>query len=89
MQVLEIIFAVSIAFIGLGMALALYRAIIGPDGATRAVISDLLFFSTICIVGIVGITKGSSIVFDIIVISGLLASVSSVALSRIINRGHR
>lgn len=89
MEVLEIIFAVAIAIIGLGIALALYRAIIGPDGATRAVISDLVFFSTISLIGIIGILDGSSIVFDVIMIAGLFGSVSSIALSRIINRGHR
>ncbi|MFY9191123.1 MAG: monovalent cation/H+ antiporter complex subunit F [Lawsonella sp.] len=89
MEILEVIFAVAIAFIGLGIALALYRAIIGPDGATRAVISDLVFFSTISLVGIIGILNGSSIVFDVIVIAGLLGAVSSIALARVINRGHR
>lgn len=89
MEVLTVIFGVSIAFIGIGMALALYRAIIGPDGATRAVISDLLFFSTIALVGIIGVMNGSSVVFDVIMIAGLFGSVSSIALSRVINRGHR
>lgn len=89
MTLLYSIFAICIGLISLGLSLALYRAIVGPDGATRAVIADLMFFGAISIIGIGGILAGASIVFDVVMLSALLSVASSVALSRVINRGHR
>lgn len=89
MMVLTIMFVIASAIIILGMLLGLYRGIKGPDGASRVAINDLLFYGMLCIVGFIGVLNASKVVFDVLLIGGLFGAVSTIALSRVINRGHR
>lgn len=89
MIVLTVMLVIASIIIVIGMLLALYRGIKGPDGASRVAISDLLFYGMLCIVGFIGILSSSPLVFDVLLVGGLFGTVSTIALSRVINRGHR
>ena len=52
-------------------------------------VSDLIYFSSIAIVTMLGIAVSSSIVLDVIFLSSMVGILATIALSRILTRGHR
>lgn len=89
MKTLTIMLSIASVIVIIGMLLGLYRGIKGPDGASRVAVDDLIFYGMLSVVGFIGIHNNSSILFDTLMIGGLFGAVSTIALSRVINRGHR
>lgn len=82
---------VSICGIILAAAIVagLIRVLTARDQGSRAVVSDLIYFSAIAIVTMLGIAVSSSVVLDVIFLASMVGILATIALSRILTRGHR
>lgn len=67
----------------------LFRVAIAPDPASRAVVGDLVFFSGIGLIVILGLFKESAAAVDAALIASVLGILATVALARILTRGRR
>ena len=79
----------AIAVLGLGIILGLVRVLTATDGASRAVVGDLVYFSSIGILVLLGMLVGSAVVVDAAMIASVLGIVATIALARILTRGER
>lgn len=79
----------AIAILGLGIILGLVRVLTATDGASRAVVGDLVYFSSIGILVLLGILVSSAVVVDAAMIASVLGIVATIALARILTRGER
>lgn len=71
------------------MVLGMIRVITASDGATRAVVGDLIFFSCIGILLIQGMLNRSAVAVDAAMIASVLGILATIALARILTRGRR
>ncbi len=80
---------VAIGILGLGILLGFVRVATATDGASRAVVGDLIYFSSMGILVLLGILVSSAVVVDAALIASVLGIVATVALARILTRGER
>lgn len=80
---------VGIGLLGAAIAVGLVRIATAPDDASRAVVGDLVFFSAIGILVLLGMLTGSAVVADAAMIAAVLGILATIALSRILTRGRR
>ncbi len=82
---------VDIALVACGFAsvLSAYRIVVGPTPADRAVAADLLTFSLVGLVALVGVRAASTATLDLVLVATLVAFLSSVSLARALTRGWR
>lgn len=66
-----------------------YRMTTGPTDADRALAADLLFFTIIGVIALVGILISSSATYDILLIATLVGFLAIVSLARALTRGKR
>lgn len=79
----------AIAILSLGIILGLVRVFTATDGASRAVVGDLVYFSAIGIMVLLGLLLSSAVVVDAAMIASILGIVATIALARILTRGER
>lgn len=81
----------EIAMVGVGLTilLSVVRIVVGPTEADRVVGADLLGFSVIAMIALVGVRAGSAGVFDLVLVATLVAFLSALGLARLLNRGAR
>lgn len=79
----------AIGILGVSILLGLMRIATATDGASRAVVGDLVFFSTIGILLLLGMLKESAAIVDAAMLAALLGILATIALARILTRGHR
>lgn len=80
---------IATAILGAAVVAGLARIATAPDGATRAVVGDLVYFSAIGLLVLLGMHKTSEAVVDAAMLASLLGILATIALSRIITRGRR
>lgn len=80
---------IAIAILSAGILLGLYRIVTATDGASRAVVGDLVYFSAIGIMVLLGMLVRSAVVVDAALIASVLGIVTTIALARILTRGER
>lgn len=80
---------IAVAILGLSILLGLVRIVTATDGASRAVVGDLVFFSAIGVLLLVSIMVESAAILDAAMLGALLGILATIALSRILTRGHR
>jgi multicomponent Na+:H+ antiporter subunit F len=81
--------AVALALV-VGSAIAgLVRIALAPDDATRAVVADLLFFCAIAIYVLAALLRDTAVLFDVTLIATLTGILTTIALARMLTRGHR
>ncbi len=80
---------VAMAILSAGILLGLYRIVTATDGASRAVVGDLVYFSAIGIMVLLGVIVRSAVVVDAALIASVLGIVATIALARILTRGER
>ncbi|EFG48004.1 hypothetical protein HMPREF0183_0692 [Brevibacterium mcbrellneri ATCC 49030] len=86
---MTIILWTCIAILVVSIVLGLVRALTAPESGSRAVVGDLVYFSAVGILAFIGMLVNISIVIDVFFLSSLLGILATVALSRILTRGHR
>lgn len=83
----EKILFVSLALLALSIAIALYRIIKGPSMPDRAVALDLIGVNLISAIAIISIVLKTKAFLEAILILGILAFISTIAISKYIERG--
>ncbi|WP_293877511.1 transporter [uncultured Brevibacterium sp.] len=86
---MTIILWTCIAILAVSIVLGLVRALTAPESGSRAVVGDLVYFAAVGILAFIGMLVNISIVIDVFFLSSLLGILATVALSRILTRGHR
>ncbi|WP_058235166.1 monovalent cation/H+ antiporter complex subunit F [Devriesea agamarum] len=86
---MTIILWITIALLGLTILVGLARIASAHDAASRAVVGDLVFFSAIGILVILGLFNDSVAAIDAALIASLLGVLATIALARILTRGRR
>lgn len=80
---------IAVSILGLAILLGLLRIATATDGASRAVVGDLVFFSSIGVLLLIGLVLESAAIRDAAMLGALLGILATIALSRIITRGER
>ena len=86
---MTIILWTCIAILIVSIVLGLIRALTASESGSRAVVGDLVYFAAVGILAFIGMLVNISIVIDVFFLSSLLGILATVALSRILTRGHR
>lgn len=86
---MTIILWTCIAILVVSIVLGLVRALTAAESGSRAVVGDLVYFAAVGILAFIGMLVNISIVIDVFFLSSLLGILATVALSRILTRGHR
>lgn len=80
---------IAVLAVGVAIALAVVRIVIGPTPADRAVAADLLSFGIIAEIALLGTRAGSIGTYDLVLVATLVAFLSAVSLARVMGRGRR
>ncbi|WP_313892002.1 Na(+)/H(+) antiporter subunit F1 [Psychrobacillus sp.] len=83
----EKILFVSLALLALSILIALYRIIKGPSMPDRAVALDMIGVNLISAIAIISIVLKTRAFLEAILILGILAFISTIAISKYIERG--
>lgn len=75
--------------LGATVVLGLIRVLTATDGATRAAVGDLVFFSCVGMLILQGTLRESSVSVDLALIASILGILATIALARILTRGRR
>lgn len=81
----------DIAVVGVSAVLvvAIYRIVVGPTSADRTVAADLLTFSVVGVLVLVGARWERVGTFDLVLVATLVAFLSAVSLARALMGGRR
>jgi multicomponent Na+:H+ antiporter subunit F len=79
----------TVSLLVVAIVLGLLRVLTARDEASRAAVGDLVYFASLSIFVVVGMTAGTAVLFDVASLGALLAIVATVALARILTRGRR
>lgn len=80
---------IAVVVLALSVILGLVRIATAGDGGSRAVVGDLIYFSTIGVLLVIGMVKESLVIADLVMIGSLLGILATIALARILTRGRR
>ncbi len=82
---------VQSAFVLLSAAvlLGLVQVVRATDGASRAIVGDLVFFAAIAMLSIVGILTDNEAVPDAALLGSIVGILATISLARILTRGRR
>lgn len=80
---------IATALLALAVLLGLVRIMTAKDGATRAVVGDLVFFACVGVLVIQGMLHDSAVSVDAALIASILGILATIALARILTRGRR
>lgn len=75
--------------LALSVLAGLWRAYTATDAATRTIVADLVFFSSVGILVVQGMLVQSSVSVDLSLMAAILGIVATLALARILTRGKR
>jgi len=81
----------QLAAIGVGVAIAcaVIRIVIGPTPADRAIAADLLSFSVVAEIALIGTMLSRQGTYDLVLVGTLAAFLSAVSIARVMARGRR
>lgn len=80
---------IAVAMLAAAIVLGLIRIATATDGASRAVVGDLVFFSAIAVMVAVEMMQDSAVILDAVMLASLLGILATIALARILTRGRR
>lgn len=86
---MSIVLWVTVGLLGAAILVGLFRVATAADAASRAVVGDLVFFSGIGLIVLVGLLKSTAAAVDAALIASVLGILATVALARILTRGRR
>ncbi|MGV1915274.1 K+/H+ antiporter subunit F [uncultured Agrobacterium sp.] len=80
-------FSLAQLFLGIAMAISVYRIAIGPRAQDRVLGVDTLYVSSMLLLMTFGLRTGNDIYFEAALLMSILGFVSTVALSKFLMRG--
>jgi multicomponent Na+:H+ antiporter subunit F len=84
---IEQILFTALALFAFSILIALYRIIKGPTTPDRAVALDMIGVNLISVIAIVSIVLKTKAFLEAILILGILAFISTIAISKYVERG--
>jgi multicomponent Na+:H+ antiporter subunit F len=82
-------FAVATGIVGLSAVLGIVGVVRAVDDASRAVLSDLVFFCAVAVFVLAAALAASAVVFDVALIASMLGILATLALAFMLTRGRR
>lgn len=86
---MTIVLWMTLALLAAAVLVGLARVATAADPASRAVVGDLVYFSAIGVIVLLGLVNESAAAVDAALIAALLGILATVALARILTRGRR
>lgn len=86
---MTVVLWVAAVIVAVAALLGVVRLATARDDASRAAVSDLIYFCAVAMLALLGSVAGLTVVFDVVVIASLLGILATVALARILTRGRR
>lgn len=80
---------IVVATLAIALVLGMVRVATLRDDASRAVVGDLAYFSSIGIIAIVGVAHQSASSLEATLLASMLGVLATVALARMLTRGRR
>jgi len=77
----------SLILFGISIAITFVRVIIGPSFPDRVIAMDVIGVNLISAIAILALIYDTFIFFDVILVLGILAFISTIAYSRFLERG--
>jgi multicomponent Na+:H+ antiporter subunit F len=84
---IEIMLTIALSLFILAILLALYRIIRGPSMPDRVVALDMIGVNLISAVAVFSVALETRAFLEVILIVGILAFISTIALARFVERG--
>lgn len=84
---MEIVLTIALSLYILAILLALYRIIRGPSMPDRVVALDMIGVNLISAVAVFSVALSTHAFLEVILIVGILAFISTIALARFVERG--
>ncbi|MBM7714912.1 Na(+)/H(+) antiporter subunit F1 [Siminovitchia sp. FSL H7-0308] len=84
---IKIMLTAALVLFSVAIAIALYRIISGPSLPDRVVAMDMIVVNLISAVAIISILLETKAFLEVILILGILAFISTIALSKYVERG--
>lgn len=88
-SVVHVVGGIGVALCSLAFVLVVIQIFRVRGNVSRAVMSDVAFFSMLGVFLTTALFRHTAITFDIAMLGGLLGILSSVGLARVISRGRR
>ncbi len=71
------------------MLVAVVRMIRGPSGGDRATAADMVFFSFVAVVAMLGLRFDSDVVLDVVLVATIVGFIATLATARLLTGGKR
>ena len=84
---IEVVLTFALSLYILAILLALYRVVRGPSMPDRVVALDMIGVNLISAVAVFSVALGTRAYLEVILIVGILAFISTIALARFVERG--
>lgn len=81
------ILIISLILFGISIAITFVRVIIGPSFPDRVIAMDVIGVNLISAIAILALIYDTFTFFDVILVLGILAFISTIAYSRFLERG--
>lgn len=86
-EILKVSTTISIIGIAISLVLLLYRVIVGPSNADRAVALDTIGMGLMGLAALLAIILGSTKLNDVILLIGILLFVGTLAIAKFLEKG--
>lgn len=84
---IETILTISLILVGIATVITFSRIIIGPTFPDRVIAMDVVGVNLISAIAIVSILFNTRAFFDVILVLGIIAFISTISFSKFIERG--
>lgn len=84
---IEAILTISLILVGIAILITFIRIIIGPTFPDRVIAMDVVGVNLISAIAIVSILFNTRAFFDVILVLGILAFISTISFSKFLERG--
>lgn len=84
---IDSILMTSLVLVGIAIVITFIRIIIGPSFPDRVIAMDVIGVNLISAIAIVSILFSTYAFFDVILVLGILAFISTISFSKFIERG--
>lgn len=81
------ILMISLIFFGISIAITFLRILLGPTFPDRVIAMDVIGVNLISAIAIVSILFATKTFYDVILVLGILAFISTVSFSKFLERG--
>lgn len=84
---IEIILTISLVLFGIAIAITFSRIVIGPTFPDRVIAMDVVGVNLISAMAIISILFKTRAFYDVILVLGILAFISTISFSKFLERG--